>query len=303
MCKIKRITAVLLCVLMALPMCSCQKKDEKKYAVYYLNNDKNELVEKRITIDSTEPQVIADTLISKMEKPKKSKDKIVKPVDVNTPKVVIDGVYAYCYFDNTYNNLSKQREILYRAAIVKELAQIEGVNYVKFYMDGKDIINSDGTIMPVMSLDTFADDSKSSISDVEWATVLFYYTNKSGDSLVTSRQKICFNKNISVEKAVLETLISGALESGCYQTVPSNVKLLSVSRVDGVCYVNLSSEFLTELVNAKSQVTIYSIVNTLCGIKGIEGVKILVNGNSNVLYRDTISLDTVFVPKKDLVEK
>ena len=98
----------------------------------------------------------------------------------------------------------------------------------------------------------------------------------------------------------MEQLIKGTTESECYQSIPSNTKLLSISVVDRICYVNLSQEFM---VNAKSNVTIYSIVNSLSGLEGIDGVKILVNGNSNLMYRDVISLDTVFHMNNELVKK
>ncbi len=58
-----------------------------------------------------------------------------------------------------------------------------------------------------------------------------------------------------------------------------------------------------DMVNAKSNVTIYSIVNSLSGLEGIDGVKILVKGNSNLMYRDVISLDTVFYMNNELVKK
>ena len=49
--------------------------------------------------------------------------------------------------------------------------------------------------------------------------------------------------------------------------------------------------------------TIYSIVNSHSGLEGIDGVKILVKGNSNLMYRDAISLDTVFYMNNELVKK
>ncbi len=58
--------------------------------------------------------------------------------------------------------------------------------------------------------------------------------------------------------------------------------------------MNFSSEFASDMVNAKSNVTLYSLVDSLVGLDGIDGVKILVNGNSNLMYRDVISLDGIF---------
>ena len=38
-------------------------------------------------------------------------------------------------------------------------------------------------------------------------------------------------------------------------------------------------------------------------LDGIDGVKILVNGNSNLMYRDVISLDGIFYMNNEIVEK
>ena len=161
----------------------------------------------------------------------------------------------------------------------------------------------DGTIIGNMSDEDFVDTQEGAMADVKWKTINLYFANKSGDALVKSSKRICYNKNVSVEKVVMEQLIKGTTESGCYQSIPSNTKLLSISVVDRICYVNLSQEFATDMVNAKSNVTIYSIVNSLSGLEGIDGVKILVKGNSNLMYRDAISLDTVFYMNNELVKK
>ena len=38
------------------------------------------------------------------------------------------------------------------------------------------------------------------------------------------------------------------------------------------------------------------------GLEGIDGVRIFVNGSSSVMYRDVISLDTVFHMNNDIIE-
>ena len=138
---------------------------------------------------------------------------------------------------------------------------------------------------------------------MKWKTINLYFANKSGDALVKNSQRICYNKNVSVEKVVVEQLIKGTSEAGCYQSIPSSTKLLSISVVDKICYVNFSQEFVNDMVNARSNIAIYSVVNSLAGLDGIDGVKIMVKGNSNLMYRDVISLDTVFYMNNELINK
>lgn len=174
---------------------------------------------------------------------------------------------------------------------------------MRFYVDGKDAVYEDGTNIGNMSSEDFVDSSEGAISDVKWVNINLYYANRSGDALVKTNKKICYNKNVSLEKVVAEQIIDGPDQSGCYQSVPSSTKLLSISVKDKICYINLSSEFASDMVNAKSNVTLYSLVDSLTGLDGIDGVKILVNGNSNLMYRDVISLDSIFYMNNEIVEK
>jgi germination protein M len=79
------------------------------------------------------------------------------------------------------------------------------------------------------------------------------------------------------------------------------VKLLGVSVVDKVCYVNLSEEFADELVNVASEVEIYSIVNSLCSLDYIDSVKIFINGDYSKEFKDNISLDRLYKYNQSLV--
>ena len=265
---IMKLTFVIIVIAVTFITVSCSsQKNGTAYSVYFLNEDGTSLTEGRVYIESQDAVSVANELLEKMNVAKGRHTSIIKPVSVSQPTVEINGIYAGVYYDSSYYGMKPGTEVLYRAAVVKELSQISDVLYVRFYVDGKDAVYEDGT------------------------------------ALVKNSKRICYNKNVSVEKVVMEQLIKGTTESGCYQSIPSNTKLLSISVVDRICYVNLSQEFATDMVNAKSNVTIYSIVNSLSGLEGIDGVKILVNGNSNLMYRDVISLDTVFHMNNELVKK
>ena len=48
------------------------------------------------------------------------------------------------------------------------------------------------------------------------------------------------------------------------------------------------------MVNVSGEVSLYSIVNTLCRLENVDSVKILVNGNSAKTFRENINLDQEF---------
>ena len=93
----------------------------------------------------------------------------------------------------------------------------------------------------------------------------------------------------------------GEDEAG-YPTVNPAVTILGVTTRDRVCYVNLSEEFLTPVYNVTSQAALYSIVNSLVELPGINKVQISIDGDTNVTFRDSVSLTTVFERDLDIVE-
>ena len=50
-------------------------------------------------------------------------------------------------------------------------------------------------------------------------------------------------------------------------------------------------------------VPIYSIVNSLTEIPGISRVQILVNGETDLVYRESIRFDTIFSRNLDIIEE
>ena len=88
-----------------------------------------------------------------------------------------------------------------------------------------------------------------------------------------------------------------------YPTINPETGVVSVSIKDGICYVNLDQNFLTQVYNVTSEVTIYSITNSLIELGGVNQVQIMVEGESNLMYREKISLDTLFERNLELIEK
>lgn len=66
---------------------------------------------------------------------------------------------------------------------------------------------------------------------------------------------------------------------------------------------NFDSSFLNSLADVSADVTIYSIVDTLCGLSGIQRVQIMVDGSSDWNFRESYSLSEPYERNLDLVKK
>ena len=300
----KRIMSVLIAVIIiiinAAMLISCGDNKEK-YNVYYTNASGDKLIEKSFKADKgLSAKETIEYLLDKMnEKTKSSSVKVIKPESVTVPKVSVSGKTAQFYFKTDYYEMDMATELLYRAAIVKMATQLSDIQYVHFYVDEAEASYQDGSVIGTMSKDSFTDDSSDKISGLEWKDVNIYYANKSGDK---PSETLAYSKNISLEKIVIEKLMGNDTSGNSYSTLPTGVKLLSISVSDGVCYVNFSEEFATGLANVTGEVQIYSVVNSLCSIGQIDSVKIMVNGDSSRMLRDNINLDTTFKFNIDLVQ-
>lgn len=287
------------CCLFCLTGCSESSEDMK---IYYKDSANNKLVAVDFETQNTEPNQIIYEMIDQMRKKPKQKEIDILLLDgIEINNIEINMNVANIYFNQAYNTLNNIDEVLIRAGLVKAITQINSIDYVRFYVDGSPARYADGTLIGLMTPDDFINDSKDSISNVEWRDITLYFANKTGDKLIKTKENVAYAKNTSIERIVVERLIKGTSDANLTSTLPSDLKLLSISVNEGVCYVNLSSTFLTDMVNVSNEIPIYSIVNSLCELKTIKEVRIMINGDSNRSFRESIQLNTLFQYNKDIV--
>ena len=107
-------------------------------------------------------------------------------------------------------------------------------------------------------------------------------------------RNVHYSTNISMEKLVMEQLIEGPKKGSSMSTLPSGTKLISVSVVDGVCYVNLSDSFKNQNPEVNEEIVLYSIVNSLTELQGVTKVQISINGSTDDKVRYTYELSKMY---------
>ena len=157
--------------------------------------------------------------------------------------------------------------------------------------------------MGPLNAESFVENMGDEINMYTETTLDLYFANAEGDKLVDEMVAIRYSSNMSVEKLVLEQLIRGPITKDAYPTIPSDTKILSVSTKDGICYVNFDEGFLGQGYNVLEEIPIYSIVNSLTEIPGINKVQILINGETNRVFQESIRFETIFERNLDLIEE
>lgn len=293
---IRKITMLLLFLAIASCMaCSDDTGKGNSYNVYYKNADGNKLVVSGYKTENTDVEALIDELLDVMKTaPKKEGGVSVFPENVRVLKTELNHSCVNVYLGSEYYSMSQEVAVLLRAAVVNTVTQFEQIEYVLFYVDDVQAVYKDGTPLGLLTKEDYIDDSNDNMKKVEWKEVTLYYANKNGDKLVHSMEYIAYSKNDSLERMIVEQLMNGTRDSDKMSTLPKDIKLLSVSVNNGVCYVNFDSAFLTGMVNVHNEIPIYSVVNSLCSLPGIDSVRIMINGDSSKQYRESISLDTNF---------
>ena len=198
--------------------------------------------------------------------------------------------------------MSPTTEVLTRAAIVRTLTQIEGINYVNMKIGDKDLTDSLGAVIGSMTADQFVDNSGNEINTYENVDLTLYFASENGKYLVKAIRPVEYSSNISLERVIVENLIMGPSGENLYPTINPNTKIQSVTVKDNICYVNLSEDFLIQQSNVTPEVTIYSIVNTLVELSNVNKVQIAIGGNNSVIFRETFELTMLFERNLDILK-
>lgn len=296
-------------LLLAIPllMVGCRKQqqmDESGYRIWYINQDETCLKYENKELQSKNEEGLLREMMEVMrETPTDDELKPVIPEDVELLDFDFEHNQLYLDFSPEYKKMPKVYEVLCRAAIVRTLGQIDGVEYVDFQVNGEPLTDLEGKEIGLMNEDQFIENAGEEINAYKTADLTLYFSNKAGDKLVGQRVAMEYNSNISLEKLIVEQLIAGPPFEGAYPTIPSETKLLNISIKDNICYVNLDEGFLGTGYNVIESIPVYSIVNSLIENTDAQKVQISINGETNRMFRESINFDTIFEKNEGLIEQ
>lgn len=275
----------------------------RTYNIYYVNNEETGIFANPYRTGTESGRILLLEMIEQLSTiPEKMEYKAPLAENFELLGYIWDGEQLTINFDERYKEMGSIKEILVRAAIVRTLSQLDGVKYISFTIQNEPLLDNSGVAVGTMSADMFIDNAGDEISTYEKVNLRLYFANENGDRLVEENQRnVVYNSNIPLEKLVVQKLIEGPVAEGDYPTVNPSTKVISVTVNDRICYVNLDESFLSQPYNVTSDVTIYSITNSLVELPNINKVQIAVNGESSVLYKESVSLTNIFERNLDLM--
>ena len=264
--------------------CSAQQQtlpEENTVSVYYINNDETRTESYSYTLNSTDARGAVEELLEKLsEKSPNAQYKAPLAMGFVITDYTFDDGKIVLNMSADYKKLVFTTEVLVRAAIVRTLCGSGYVNEVYFTVEGEPLKDHSGFEVGMMDSGTFISNDGNEINTYEEATVMLFFASNDGSTLISVYRNKFYSTSMPLEKFVVDELIAGPSGSAdvLYPSVNPQTTVLSVNSKDGVCYVNLSGDFLIPYGNVPTNISVYAIVDSLCDLPNIDKVQILVDG-------------------------
>ncbi len=290
--------------------CDDAPQNGKNCTIYYLDSASEKIVSENYVITSNENDMKAVILelINRLQTNGES-GVFVSPIEKNIEfdRMEYKNNQLSLYFTAAYNNKSGISEILSRAAIVKTLCQIDGIDKIEFFVEEQSLIIG-GTSVGQMDENSFVEDLGNQ-GKPQKRTVKLYFADSTGRKLTAVDTTVTYPAAEKIAKLLVESLIAGpeAVKdtdvTSLLRTIPKGTVLNSVTIRDEICYVDLSREFAELLPDVTSDATVYSIVNTLCELPSINRVQFSIDSGVRERYGDTGGFNTAMERKLDIVNE
>lgn len=305
--QILSILSLVLVVLLSFSLVSCKKEKssygDNNFYVYFVAVDSTDLYPVVTEVQEMESHsmlisTIWDILANSSEG-NVYQSPVVKGIELKSCE--LQDFNLVFNFSSTYNDLSPEKELLFRACLTKTFSQLNFVNTVEVLVESQPFTLADGTVVGPQKWSSYFDLIGSGLNVYEKETLTLYFATDDGLKMISEKTTITHNKIFPTEYYVVAKLISGPTTDGLLPVFSSDAKLLSVKTQNGVCHVDLNTGFVEGVENVSPEVQIYAIVNSLTELQDITSVQFTVAGDSNNKFLDSVDLSTPLKRNNDLI--
>lgn len=138
----------------------------------------------------------------------------------------------------------------------------------------------------------------------EKKTITLYFSDSRAEFVVAEKREVEFEQGKRIEEIVINELINGPQSENLDPTIPTGARLITAETKNGVCNLNLSKEFIENSFtgSAGETMTVYSIVNSLTELPGVDKVQFLIEGEKREVYMH-MAFDTPIERNEKLIGK
>lgn len=271
--------------------------------IYYVDNITQMLKAENVIMDSEKQNEQVLSLFKKLSGIAKTEERSgVVPRGLEINSISIDNGTLTIDFNAVYNSMTAGEELAFRAAAVYTFTSLDFVDYLLITVDGSELKTAKGMSMGKLGREDVIMNGNISAEPTNYEILTLYFENSEGSALSTEIREVQVNPNLPVERYIVEQVITGPEDESLRSTVPYDTKIRDISTADGVCYVDLSVEFVNKQLGLEKDAlaAVYSIVNSLCEIEDVTKVQFLIEGEKLDSYRNVIDLSKPVEPNYDI---
>ena len=301
----KKTAALLLSLLFLLTACGRLPGgvDENSIELYFLDLEgKNMVTEIRAVPDYTE-DVLTYALNELLNGPAAADHRRVIPENTRLIDVEVRGSTATVNLSPEFDTGENISKLWSRYTLINTVCSVKGIEKTQILVEGKKITSiSSGEPLGKMGKEDIVTDT----TKIEGNAVraVFYYADSNVMYLFPEEKQVISKEGEKIELTIMNELLKGPQSKELYSVIPPDVKILSAETKDRVCFVNLSSDFISKASGGSSGelLAVYSIVNTLCELKNIDKVQILVEGKKRETFGG-MDLSQPLEPYKEIISE
>lgn len=273
-------TLLVIAILLSVAVAMMNSDDESKVysaKLYFLNDSSTSIYEELRDIKYEDEHELANLVLEELKNGasvKSEKSFISKKTEWTLSRT---GNNLTVDFSKEYLTEDNSKNLLATYAVVKSLCSIDGISKVMVTVDGGELLTPDGSTIGFLSDKDINLESDSETS--ENRNIKLYFVSEEG-VLTEEWRNIKITDTVPVEQYVVNELIKGPEDTTLKPVLASDTKLTSVEVTEGTAYINMTQGFIDKHngTQEKETLAVYSIVNSVTAIEGINSVQFLIDG-------------------------
>lgn len=301
----KKFLSLLICMVIISGFAGCGEKTEQ-FKIFLKNAGENSLnteirtmeVKGKVTDEDRAKFVISQIIVG----PKKEQNAAVISNKAKLLSLVMKNKVATVNMSEEFLEKKGVEALLLRVSVVNSLCEIDGIEGVVLQVNGKPLVSdATGKEFGVLSAEDITFDPNS--MKPEKTDIVLYFPDENSEGLVRETREVEIQNALSLEKTVISELMKGPGKKELLRAMPEETKLLNIETKDDVCFVNFSTEFVskTSAGSLQTTMTLYAVVNSLCELKNVKSVQILVNGENGVEFGNYV-LDIPYEKNESVIK-
>jgi len=290
-----------------------ERENIQEVTLYFLNKSQNSLLPEIQTIRVQRGGYVFNEIIDALSRGPQSND-LESVIPDNTKLLSASHVEGIVSVNLSESFLEAQDLLVARASLVNTLVAIEGIDFVRIYVEGSKL-TKDGTLegevlgilaqFPSNVKDIIAQENelfgKEDMRKLDWE---LYFQDREGELLLSEIRSINV-RNMEYARTIVEELIKGPSASslGLYRAIPygarlQDVELIKSQEPEGKDIINLyfSEDFAKGLNEGTSsfEMAVASLVYSLTALNNVGWVNIV---NQDGAVTETIGTTEAEIPK------